>query len=109
MRAGTGGVDALGAIAVDEAEDALGAAQPIEGTIAEQGVDEQRAGGADLGGARATPCGRLQVLGRAVGAPASDLEAPAQQMAIAVVYIAETYVKRLETSNDRWSSASRGS
>ena len=42
VRAGTGGVDALGAVAVDEAEDALGTAEPIEGAIAEQGVDEQR-------------------------------------------------------------------
>ena len=33
--------------------------------------------------------GERDLLGRAVGAPASDLEAPAQQMAIAVVDIAE--------------------
>lgn len=47
------------AVAVDEAEDALGAAEAIERTVAEQGVDEQCTGGADVGGALATPRGRL--------------------------------------------------
>src|SRR5206468_1466524 len=58
--AGTGGIDALGAVALGEPEDALGAPEPIEGAIPEQGVDEQRAGGADLGGPLVTRSGRLQ-------------------------------------------------
>ena len=57
VRAGAGGVDPSGAVAVDEAEDALGTAEPIEGPVAQQGVDEQRAGGTDLDGAGATGSG----------------------------------------------------
>ncbi len=49
--AGAGGVEARGAVALGEAEHALGAAQAIERAIAEQGLDEQGTGGADLGGA----------------------------------------------------------
>ena len=59
MRAGTGGLEAGGAVALGEAQDALGAAEPIEGTIAEQGVDELGAGPANLDGLRPTPGGRL--------------------------------------------------
>src|SRR4029453_16854707 len=55
MRPRTGGVDPRGAVAIDETEDALGAAQSVERAIAEQSVDEERAGGADLGRALATP------------------------------------------------------
>jgi len=54
VRAGAGSVETLGAVAIDEAEDALRAAQAIKGAVAEQGVDEQRAGGTDLRGALPT-------------------------------------------------------
>src|SRR5262245_51477922 len=48
MRASTGGVEARRAVALGEAQDALGAAEAIEGAIAEEGVDELGAGPTDL-------------------------------------------------------------
>jgi hypothetical protein len=60
MGPGAGGVDARGAVAVGEPEHALRAAQPIERPLAQQGLDEQGTGGADRGGALATPGGGLQ-------------------------------------------------
>jgi len=60
LSTGTRGLQARGAKALGQAEHPLGAAQPIEGAIAEQRVDEGAAGGADLGGALAAPGRGLQ-------------------------------------------------
>jgi len=75
--AGTGGVQMGGAVALGQAEDTLGAAKTIERAITEQGVDEQRAGRADLGSLGATPGGGLHeevdFLGRQVGGQCAAL------------------------------------
>src|SRR5262245_30047938 len=76
MRARTRGLQTRGAKALGEAEDALGAAQAIEGTIVEQRLDERGAGGPDLGGALATPGGRLQEEVDFVGRQMVDERAP---------------------------------
>jgi hypothetical protein len=47
--AGTGGFEPRGADALGEAQDALGAAETIQRSLAEQGVDEADAGRSDLG------------------------------------------------------------
>jgi len=60
MGAGAGGVEPGRAVALAQAEDALGAAEAIEGPITEQDVDEQGAGGADAGGLGPAPGGGLQ-------------------------------------------------
>ena len=59
-RAGAGGVQPSGAVALGQAQDALGAAQPIQRPIAEELLDELLARGADISGAGATPGRRLQ-------------------------------------------------
>src|ERR1700693_3572100 len=59
-RASAGGLQARGAVALAQAQDALGAAEAIQGAIAEERLDEAEAGGADLRGAGLTPGGGLQ-------------------------------------------------
>jgi hypothetical protein len=54
-----GGLQAGRAVALGQAQDALGAGEAVEGPIAEERVDEQRAGGPDRGRALATPAGRV--------------------------------------------------
>jgi hypothetical protein len=53
--AGTGSIEAGRTVALSQPQDALGAPEAIERTIAEQGVDEMNAGPTDLGGLRPTP------------------------------------------------------
>ena len=75
--AGTGGIEPRGPVTLGQAEDPLSAAETIKRTIPQQGVNEERAGVADLGGALATPRGRLQeevdFLGRQVRAQRAAL------------------------------------
>lgn len=59
-RAGAGGVQPGGAVALAQAQDALGATEAIQRPIAEQPLDEVAARGADVGGARTAPRRRLQ-------------------------------------------------
>ena len=58
--AGTRGLQARRPKTLSESEHPLGAAKAIERAIAEQGVDDDGTGHADLGGALATPGRRLQ-------------------------------------------------
>jgi len=53
--AGASGVEASGAVALAQPENALGAAETIERPVAEQGLDELGAGRADLRGVLAAP------------------------------------------------------
>src|SRR5262245_56604181 len=55
--AGTGGVEARRAVALRQAQDALGPAEPIERAVAQQAVDELRTGGADARRLLAAPGG----------------------------------------------------
>lgn len=59
-RASAGGLEARGAVALRQAEDALGSPQPIEGTLPEQARDERGAARADVGGPLLAPDRRLQ-------------------------------------------------
>jgi hypothetical protein len=82
--AGAGGLEPRGADALREAQDALGAAEAIQRTLAEQGVDEAGAGGPDLGRPLATPRGALQeeldLVGRQVIEQGAALAGPGTEM-----------------------------
>jgi hypothetical protein len=82
--AGTGGVEAERAVALGEAQDALGAAEAIERAITEQGVDELGAGSPDLSGLRPTPGRRLHeevdFVGRQVSRQRAALPGPGGAM-----------------------------